>query len=163
MYNKKLVRDIVHTTEYGSKQYAKIIFREFNKLTINYPINTIENKYCKIKKLIVNRRFYDNVKIKGKDCEIISCYLKIGPNSGYINCNNKTILLWDSYCHYERICDKFNFNQVYTLGNNLNVKILNRKVDYSSCRRKFENKNIKFEINIISIYYIYFKFNINGL
>ena len=34
------------------------------------------------------------------------------------------------------------------------IKILDKKVDYSNCRRDFNFNNVKFELNLISIYYI---------
>ena len=84
------------------------------------------------------------------NCEILSCSLKIGPNSGYIKCNEDEYLLWDQWCHYERLCTKLNFS----VKDICKIEILDKKVDYSSCRRNFNFDNVIFEFNLISIYYI---------
>ena len=74
----------------------------------------------------------------------------IGPNSGYVNINNKDYLLWDIYCHYERLTTKLDF----IINDECKIKILNKKVDYSKCRREYNFNNINYELHLKTIYYI---------
>ena len=93
-YNDKLLSDNVHTTEYGSEKYANIIFKEYNNMKIKRPINLNKNKFCYVKELQVNKIFHKKLELKG-NCEVLSCGLQIGPNSGYLNINNNLYLIWD--------------------------------------------------------------------
>lgn len=148
-YDEKMTRDGVHTTEYGAEIYANTIFNEFNKMTIKLPINIHENKYCNVKELCINQIFNENLILKG-NCQVLALGLKIGPNSGYIRINNELCLLWDPYCHYERKIKRCNFD----INNICEIKVLDKEVDYSSCRREYNFENVRFELNIENIYYI---------
>jgi hypothetical protein len=88
-YSKEIIKDSVHTTEYGAEKYSEIIYTEFNKIKdkIKIPTNIVKNKYCDIKELNINKIFFKNIKLKGK-CEILTCDVFIGPNSGYIGIGN---------------------------------------------------------------------------
>lgn len=149
-WNEKIIRDHVHTTEYGSEKYANIIFNEFNKMTIKLPINIHENKYCNIKELHINKIFKEKLMLKG-NCNVLTMCLIIGPNSGYIQYNNQLYLLWDQWCHYERKSSKGNN---FDINEFCEIKVLDKEVDYSLCRRDYKFENIKFELNIETIYYI---------
>ena len=148
-YSDKIIRDGVHTTEYGSEKYANIIFNEYNNMKIKTPINLIKNKFCDVKQLQINQKFKKELVLKG-NCHILSCGLRIGPNSGYLEINNKLYLIWDQWCDYERTCTKLNFN----VKDKCEIKILDMVVDYSSCKRDFKLKNIDFELDLMTIYYI---------
>ncbi|MDM8556620.1 hypothetical protein QUF75_17985 [Desulfococcaceae bacterium HSG7] len=85
----KILRDNVHTTEYGSSLYSKIIYAKFkdNKDNIIKPNGVSETQYSCIKKIMINREFKDFLKLSG-NCEIIGFLLTIGPHSGLINVVN---------------------------------------------------------------------------
>ena len=88
--------------------------------------------------------------IKG-DCTIVTCCLEIGPNSGYIDIGEKQFLLWDQYCHYNRHSSGLNNLKV---DGEMQFKISQQKVDYSTCRKNYNFDNIEFELNIKEICYI---------
>jgi hypothetical protein len=152
-YNSDLLRDNVHTTEFGSEEYAKIIYDVFqkDKDTIEYPINITKTKYCHhVKTLHVNKIFTDNIIFEG-DCFIIAFYLIIGQKSGTIDINGVKECIWDQWCHYDR--HHFNLKKI-NVKDKLEMKILQDEVDYSTCRRDIGETCINKELNIIDIYYI---------
>jgi len=158
-YNSDLIRDDVHTTDFGSEEYAKIIYDVFKKdiHKIEYPINITKTKYSDdIKVINVNKIIKDNIIFEG-DCLIISFYLIIGKNSGFIDINGVKKCIWDQWCHY----DRHNFKlQNITVKDKLEIKILQDDVDYSTCRRNISETQINKELNIVDIYYIGDKLNI---
>lgn len=149
MYSDKIIRDDVHTTEYGAEKYANIIFNEYNNMKIKFPINLNKNKFCDVKELQINKIFKKELELKG-NCHILCCSLQIGPNSGYLKINNELHLIWDRWCPYVRRCTKLNF----FVKDKCEIKILDKEVDYSSCKRNFKFESIEFELNLITIYYI---------
>tara|TARA_B110000879_G_C11131013_1_gene496017 strand:- start:396 stop:1265 length:870 start_codon:yes stop_codon:yes gene_type:complete len=148
-YSNKIISDDVHTTEYGAEKYANIIFNEYNNMKIKSPINLNKNKFCDLKELQINKIFKKELELKG-NCQILSCSIRVGPNSGYLKINNKLYLIWDPWCHYVRSSTKLNF----FVKDKCEIKILDKEVDHSSCKRNFKFKNIEFELNLITIYYI---------
>lgn len=152
-YNTEIIRDHVHTTLLGAQEYSKFIYYNFDKDfdKIKIPDNIIENKYCNVKELEINKKFLKKVKFFG-NCYILSFDLNIGPNSGYIRIDNlRNDLLWDNSCHYNRKCAKLNKIKV---DGELELYVLQRQIDYSNCRRDYDFSNINFELDIIKIYYI---------
>ena len=151
-YSPKIIRDTIHTTEFGSEIYSNLIYDDFisnyNKLKI--PRNIKKTNLVNIHKLNINKNFKKYMKLKG-DCTIFTCTLIIGPNSGYIDIGEKQFLLWDSYCHYNRRGCNLNYIRV---EDNVEFKISQQKVDYSDCRRDYNFDNKIFELNIEEIYYI---------
>jgi hypothetical protein len=150
-YSSEFCRDIVHTTETGSRKYAEIIYDIFQKEkeNISLPVDIVKTKFCDIKKLDVNHIFKDNLILEG-DCKIIAFYLVIGPKSGIIKINDKKYNLWDEYCHYER--KNFKLNNIL-INNKIDLEVSQEMIDYSSCRRDYDFSNIIKELNIITIYY----------
>jgi hypothetical protein len=153
-YNSNICRDTVHTTDFGSEEYARVIYDIFqkDKDNIGYPINIINTKYCQnIKILNVNKIYKNNIIFKG-NCFIIAFNLIIGKNSGFIDINGETKeCIWDQWCHYDR--SHFNLKKIY-VKDKLEIKILQDDIDYSICRRYISEKNINKFLNIINIYYI---------
>lgn len=147
-FNIELIRDAVHTTITGSKEYARLIYKLFINKNINLPSNIIKTKFCDVKMLQLNKVFYKNLILDG-NCEILCFELIIGPNSGYIYFN-KEILLWDTYCHYNR-------SQTLISGiinKKQEITILTKEVDRSSCRRDYNFNNVRFELNVKNIYFL---------
>lgn len=146
-----LLRDGVHTTAEGGKLYAKEIYKEIKKRNIKTPNQIEKNKFYSLKLIKVNKIVNKKIKLKG-NATILSFKLIIGPQSGYVNLleNDKKILLWDEWCHYER--KTTNISNV-KVSNQLTIEVLNEKVDYSTCRREFNPENVKYNLNIIEIYY----------
>jgi hypothetical protein len=158
-YDTNLVRDSVHTTDFGAEEYSKIIFDLFqkDKHIIDYPIDIIKTKYCDdVKVLNVNKIFKENVIFEG-DCFIIAFFLIIGRNSGIVDINGVKECIWDQWCHYDR--NHFNLKKI-TVKDKLEIKILQDDIDYSSCRRDINERFVNKELNIINIYYIGNKLNI---
>lgn len=156
-YSEEIIRDEVHTTEYGSEKYAEIICNEYNKIgAVKCPINIDKNKYCDFKELSINQIFKKKLQLKGNGEIILD--LNIGPNSGYIKCNEKEVLLWDIYCHYKRTCSHHHFY----VKDNCEITILDKKVDYSLCKRDFNFDDVEFELDVIKIYYTGDHLEFNG-
>ena len=152
-YNTELMRDSFHPSELGSEKYAKIIYDHFqkDKDKIEYPINITKTKYCEdIKVLNVNRIFNDTILLEG-NCFIIAFYLIIGKKSGIVEINKERYPIWDQWCHYDR--NHFNLKKIL-VKDNLEIKILQDNLDYSTCRREITELDINKELNIIYIYYI---------
>lgn len=152
-FSSEYIRDSVHTTEFGSKTYADIIYNSFtkDKHKIELPSNVTETRFCgKIKALSVNKIFKDSILIEGK-CLIIGFYLFIGRKSGLVDINGEKYKVWDQWCHYDR--EHFNLKGL-ELNGNMEIKILQEDPDYSLCRRDFTETNIPKELNIIDIYYV---------
>ena len=118
-------------------------------MKIKTPINLKKNKFCDVKELQINKILKKKLELKG-NCEILSCRIKIGPNSGYLKLNDKLYLIWDQWCHYERLATKLNF----FVENKQIIEILDKKVDYSSCRKDYDFSNVDFELDLKTIYYI---------
>ena len=146
-----ILRDVVHTNLDGSKLYAEEINKQLKNLDIKTPIYLEKNKYCTLKTLDVNKIVNNKIELSG-NATILCFSLIIGPESGYINIveQNKKLLLWDEWCHYNR--QSTNINNI-KVSNQLTIEVLNAKVDYSKCRREFNPENVKFNLNIKNIYY----------
>ena len=158
-YDISLCYDLVHTTELGSSLYADKIYDVFqkNKDIIQYPVNIEKTKFCdNIKVLNVNKIFNDVVILEG-ECLIIGFYLTIGPKSGVVEINNNKYSIWDQWCHYDR--PHFNLHKLL-VKDKLEIKILQENIDYSTCRRTIIETDVLKELNIIDIYYIGNKLNI---
>lgn len=151
-YTQVIIRDDIHTTEVGSETYSNLIYDYFisNYNNFKIPQNIKKTNLICLSKLNINNTFKKYMKLKG-DCTIFTCSLTIGPNSGYIDIGEDSILLWDQWCHYNRNFCKLNNIRV---ENNIEFKISDRIVDYSSCRRDYKFDNTIFELNIKDIYYI---------
>lgn len=159
-FDTSLIRDLVHTTEVGSKKYAEIIYSLFekDKHKIMYPQqDLIEPRFCHIKKLCVNKTFSKNIILEG-DCLIIGFRVTIGPSSGLIKINDKIYSIWDNWSHYDR--EGFRLKQI-ELTDNLEIEILQTAIDYSTCNRPMKYDGIK-KLIIIDIYYVGSHLSISG-
>lgn len=153
-YDSAFCKDTVHTTEYGAEQYALKISDMFqqDKPRISLPESIEKTRFCDLKVLNVNKVFSDLVNLVG-DCLIIGFHIVIGPNSGNLDVNNKITNIWDIYCHYKRETIKIK-NKVVSASSTFTIKILQDKIDYSTCRRPIVETEITKELHIINIYYI---------
>ena len=134
----KILKDNVHTTEYGSNLYSKIIYKKFkeNKDNIMTPNGVSETQYTCIKKTTVNKEFKSFLKLRG-NCEIIGFNCTIGPHSGLIKIaingsepyTNNT---WDRWCHYNRR----HFNLSMRISEKAQINILQTYFDTSSCKKQ---------------------------
>jgi len=151
-YDTTFCRDNVHTTDYGAEQYALKINEIFqaNKIYISLPTAIEKTRFCDIKVLEVNKIFTESVTLEG-DCLIVGFYLNIGLKSGILDVNGTKQSIWDIHCHYNRRSIKIGKKLV---KNNLHIKVLQDKIDYSTCRRPIEETDICKELEIINIYYI---------
>jgi hypothetical protein len=152
-FDSNLIRDTVHTTNFGSEQYSEKIYDIFlkNKDIINYPINIVKTRFCEnIKILQINKIFKDIVVLEG-DCIIIAFHLIIGPKSGIVEIHDTKYSVWDQWCHYDR--DHFNLHELI-VKDKLEIKILQENIDYSECRRNITETDIIKELNIVNIYYL---------
>jgi hypothetical protein len=153
-YSNELCRDNVHTTDLGSEKYADVIFEKFKtrKSRIEYPSKIVETRFCnnKIKSLSINKTFKDKLILRGNGL-IIAFYLKIGPKSGLVEINGIKYSIWDIHCHYER--SNFKLKNLNVNGD-LEIKILQDEIDYSTCRRPIVETTVEKELNVLEIFYI---------
>ena len=149
---KAILRDGIHTTEYGSEMYAINIIDTFLGIIYkNYKIPKIfpeKTKYNVIKKIDCRIIVEEYITLKGP-CEIIGICQTIGPYSGLLQINNDVIINnWDKWCYYERDVIRHNFQ----VNDIITIKVLNDSLDYSSCHHTC-NFNTNKLLNLKSIYY----------
>jgi len=148
----KILRDSIHTTEYGSNLYSKIICQKFieNKNNIIVPEKVLNTKYTCIKKIVINREFNNYMKFTG-NCEIVGFLLSIGPHSGMIEIVNEsrsyTENTWDRWCSYTRK----HFNLSMKVSGNVKMNILQTHFNTTSCNKQ---KYFKKKLLVHSIFYI---------
>ena len=136
-YNELIIKDVVHTTNFGSKNYANYIYEILNsKLdSLSIPTEIPDPFYGNIKKIEFNNEITDYIEFTGNGI-IFTMSLKVGPFSGLIQYNDEKINSWDVYCHYER---RFHFPSLKTFDvkNNLKLLVLQEDFDTSTCRREY--------------------------
>ena len=147
-----ILRDGIHTTPFGSQEYAKVINDEFNKniygkiqIPETYPSKT---KYCDVKSKDLNITVTDKLVLKGP-CEIIGISQIIGPYSGIIDIDGEKINNWDRWCYYDRemVNLKFNVKDITTL------KVLEDDFDRSSCEYQI-NWGVKKMLRLMTMFYV---------
>jgi len=150
-----ILRDSVHTTDFGSHKYCEIIFRKFidNRNDISIPAITNFTKYIDIKSLDINRTFNKYIELEGS-AEIIGFLLSIGPHSGIVeiisNGSKSKVNTWDPYCHYQRM----QIDLALIIEGRIRINVLQDDFDTSSCRRDYDFSDIEKKLIIHEIYYI---------
>ena len=158
-----VLRDVVHTTDYGSDLYAKIISKKFiyNKDSLIISVNTKPTKYTSIRKTIVNKVFYEYIEITGK-CEIIGFLLTIGPHSGMVAVSGregvKKYNIWDKWCHFPRK----DLNLPMKVEGKVQIKILQDQFDTNDGQVQYNFDKVKKYLIVHEIYYIGEFLNINN-
>lgn len=151
----ELLRDNIHTTNYGSHIYANIIERDYKSIKdkIVFPINIRETIYTEIKHIDVKREFFERIILKGKG-EIIGFNLLVGKHSGivYISDGNRRemVNIWDKWCYYNR--DHFRIR--LALDGEVSILISDEGFDTTICKVPIDVSNIKKKLMVHSIYYI---------
>ena len=152
-----ILRDNVHTTDYGSRKYADTILSRFklDEKHITLLQNSRKTRYCNIKNISINRKIKRSIHLKG-NCEIVGFLLTIGPHSGLVdivtnNTTTETENTWDPWCHYDR--KHFNITNKIIDGG-IKINVLQDSFDTSTCRREFDFSGIKKKLNIHYIYYV---------
>jgi len=147
-----ILRDGIHTTQYGSEQYAKIInqiFKDsmFEKLEIpvSYPEKT---KYCDVKSVDFNIVIEEKLVMSGP-AEVIGISQYIGPYSGVIEIDGKLYNNWARWCYYEREM----VNLKFSVGDVTTIKILDDDFDRSTCKHN-ANWGVKKKLKLITTFYI---------
>jgi hypothetical protein len=157
-YDDKLLRDIVHTTDYGSEVYAnhiydKYVFLQRNNLLV-IPQNTKYTEYCDIKQIVIDKEIKKFITLHG-DCRILGLEIIKDSYCGILNIKTQkrsySINTWDEWCYFER-------NSIIRLNENIKnitINVSQNTFDVSLC----ENKNIDFnninkKMNLRSIFYI---------
>lgn len=151
----QILRDGIHTTPYGSEEYARLINDYFHSTKITIPQTyPEENRYCTIKKLVINSIVNKFIKLSGP-CEIIGISQIIGPYTGLLDIDGNIINNWDRWCYYERnmVNLRFKVNEETT------IKILQDDFDRSLCEYNC-NWSINKCLKLQTIYYISGNLNI---
>ena len=151
----KVLRDTIHTTEYGSNLYSKVIYEKFieNRDNISVPNKLPDTKYTCIKRIKVNREFKNCIRLSG-NCDVIGFLLTIGPHSGMVEIidglesyNENT---WDRWCHYTRK----HFNLPMTVSGNVQINILQTPFDTTSCKSQMDFTKEQKKLIVHDIYYV---------
>jgi hypothetical protein len=161
-----LKKDGVHTNKSGAIKYAKQLFKDLLVLKNNLN-NFIFTKFnffnYKISPLIksINKSFllhegnsYE-IKLKniGKNAELFA-YVNKGRSSPIITVkdkkSSKEICIWDRWSYYNRgtVIKLWNFINKNSV---LKISVLNKKIDYSICKKKISYVGKKY-FNIIGLY-----------
>jgi len=152
-HSTDLCRDMVHTTERGSVEYAEALFTLFSNVrdTISFPMEIQKTKYCDIKRLDVNQTVLTSLSFEG-DCTILAVCLNIGPKSGIVYIGDKKYTIWDVHCYYNRT--SFHLRNLGVSGT-VTIKVSQEPVDYSTCRRPdFDFGFPTKELHVLAVYYI---------
>lgn len=150
-----LLKDNIHTTNYGSTLYCNIIFNKFTELKnhITFPNKSTPTKFEHIKQMIVERTFNSHILLLG-DCQIIGFELTIGPHSGIIEIQNGTNVkicnTWDRWCHYPRR----HFNLPMDLIGSSSLNISQKNFNTSGSKQEYVFEKISKSLVIHNIYYI---------
>lgn len=151
----KVLRDNVHTTDFGSHIYAQLIAKKFNALKDKLQISQDSKKtvFNDIHRLHVRKEFFKQILLSG-NCEIIGLLLTIGPYSGKVlisSCDTQqTVNTWDRWCHYTRL----NFNLESPVHGDTTIQILQDTFDTSSCKIPVKFSRIPKKLVVHDIYYI---------
>jgi hypothetical protein len=147
----QILRDGIHSTPYGSEQYAKLISDKFfneiyNKHEIPSEFPSV-TKYCDIKSTQLNVIVNKNITFTGKG-EVIGISQMLGPYTGLLKINNQLVNNWDRWCYFERemVNLKFEIDGVTT------IEILQDPVDTSSCEYSC-NWNVPKLLKLKTLYY----------
>lgn len=145
----EILRDGIHTTPYGSEEYARFINDYFHNNNINIPETyPSETKYCVIKKITINSLVTNFIKFNGP-CEIIGISQIIGPYTGLLDIDGDIINNWDRWCYYER--DMVNLR--FKVKDETIINILQNDFDRSACDQNITWFKDKY-LNLKNIYYI---------
>lgn len=155
-YSPEILRDTVHTTEFGSNAYAKIIFDNFqpSQLTLPDLSNLLEPKYYNIKSINVKELIKKSFCISG-NAEVLGFLLTVGPFSGVVKilaADNTKILIntWDRWCYYERNHFKIQFS----LQKSATIYVTNQKFDTTRSKVNLHFEKIQKQLIVHKIYYI---------
>ena len=145
----EILRDGIHTTPYGSEEYARLVDDYFHSNEINIPETyPDETKYCNIKEMALNLIINEYVKFNGP-CEIIGISQVIGPYTGLLDIDGTIVNNWDRWCYYERNM----VNLKFKVKDETIIKVLQDNFDRSSCEHNI-NWGINKHLHLGTIYYI---------
>lgn len=87
--------------------------------------------------------------------ELLGIMVIVGKDSGFIELTTPDekyeYLLWDQWCHYNRFTTIVT-NQYYSDFTEIILRVTDKEVDYSKCRRKIENpETIIKKLNIVGL------------
>jgi hypothetical protein len=161
-----LKKDGVHTNKSGAIKYAKQLFKDllvlknnlnnfiFTKFNFfNYKISPLIKSINKSFLLHEGNSYVINIKNIRKNAELYA-YVNKGPSSPIITVkdkkSSKEICIWDKWSYYNRgtVINLWNFINKNSV---LKISVLNKKIDYSICKKKFSHVGKKY-FNIISLY-----------
>jgi hypothetical protein len=161
-----LKKDGVHTNKSGAIKYAKQLFKDllvlknnlnnfiFTKFNFfNYKISPLIKSINKSFLLHEGNSYVINIKNIRKNAELYA-YVNKGPSSPIITVkdkkSSKEICIWDKWSYYNRgtVIHLWNFINKNSV---LKISVLNKKIDYSICKKKFSHVGKKY-FNIISLY-----------
>jgi hypothetical protein len=147
----QILRDGIHSTPYGSEQYAKLISEKFlqeiyskHEIPDEFPGVT---KYCDIKRLNLNTIVNSYITFEG-NAEVIGISQLIGPYTGLLKINDELVNNWDRWCYYEREM----VNLKFIIAGSTTIEILQELFDTSSCEHNC-NWNVPKILKLKTLYY----------
>lgn len=150
-----ILRDSIHTNDYGSRVYAGIIKEFYKKIKdqLVLPTEIYDTKYTKIKSIDVEQEFTKQLLLEG-DCEIIGICSLVGPYSGILEVSdenhNYKKNTWDRWCYYIREA----FVLEHILKGRMKIEITNDKFDTSICKENIDFSKFEKKLTVRKIYFI---------
>jgi hypothetical protein len=144
-YDEKLLRDIVHTTNYGSQIYAECIYEKYFNLQKKIPKTISQTKLCDMKEFIVGDKIHNYIELHG-NCNVYclkiikDCYC--GIVDIIIDDDNENVYhinTWDEWCNFDRI-SMIHINKY--VKKNIKIIVSQQIFDTNVCK----NKDIDFNI-----------------
>lgn len=151
--NDLLLRDTIHTTEFGAELYAKCI-KEYldTSVWIKNKITEV-TKFTNIKTVKVKKVFKTNIKING-DAEIIGLYNILGRHSGLVRVKSENYEyvenLWDEWAYYPR----YHFNLHFLISKSTEIEIMQNVFDTTKCEKMIDFSKYKKCLVLESVYFI---------
>ena len=151
----KVLRDGIHTTEYGSKLYSQIIYKKFKEIEPNLalPENIVSTRLTGIRSISVERVFDKKLCLIG-NCEIFGFYLTVGPHSGDVEARigSEAIVFstWDEWCYFPRET----FKIALKVPERAEISILGEEESGIGIHKGTDEKKRKKKLIVHSIYYV---------
>lgn len=160
----EILKDDVHTTNYGSKLYASLIEKQLNmhrELTASSN-QTVFTSSLQPKMISVEKTFYNRIELRGS-CKIIGFLLTIGPHSGIVhvisNGNDFSENIEDKWCNFNRkhfnlaflVVGEASIEIIQKIGSRKKSKLIVHEVYYSGESLIIENIGDGRRINFLSL------------
>lgn len=161
----KLLRDYIHTTNYGAQVYAETLTKYLisSKFGKDISLDKYDNSFSQIKNIRI-RRGGCKFLLEANNCHIIGLNIKTGKFSGIVslNINNNSIHKensWDIWSYFIR--DKF-ILRGYDLNGKYSLEATDEVFDITQCKKELDWQKYKKKIVINDVFYVGESLRISG-